>query len=52
MNFKIIVKNRLHKLPASVKTVQDLRASVKNLYKDKISNEFKLFVQLNQSNRN
>ena len=46
MNIKVVFNKKLHKLSSNLKNVAEIRAAIKNIYKDKLGEGFRLHVQI------
>lgn len=44
MNIKVVFNKKLHRLSNNLKTLQDIRAAIKNIYKEKLNDTFRLHV--------
>lgn len=47
MNIKIVYNNKIHKLAQSQFTYESVRAGIKKIYADKLSDDFKIFFSAN-----
>jgi hypothetical protein len=44
MNIKVVYNKKLHKLSSGINTLEDIRGAIKKIYKDKVGEDFNLWV--------